>query len=297
MELRTLRYFLAVCEAGNMSRAARRLHVTQPTLSRQVADLERELGCELLVRHSRSIELTEEGRHLVNRATDIVALADLAKSECRIGSQTVAGEVRIACVETRGVETIVLCARRFREAYPQVRVRLHGGDATHAIERLERGLDDFAVLVGHPDIGRYEHVRLPEVDAWGVYLLADDPLARKEFVEPADLMENSLIVPEHAWDSDELSGWFGDRLVRVKIAASYTLGNHGLMLARAGIGPMLGLEGITAAGTDTGLEFRPLRPKVASHVDFAWRREQALTNAARLFANELGIYAKHVRLR
>lgn len=287
MELRTLRYFLAICEAGNMSRAAERLHVTQPTLSRQVAELERELGCELLVRHSRSVEPTEEGLHLLGRATDIVALADLTEEEYRSGHESIAGEVRIACGETRGMKSVALCVRRFRERYPHVRFCLHSGNAAYVLERLERGLDDFAVLIGYPGIGRYGHVRLPHTDAWGVYLAEGDPLARKEVVSPEDLVGRPLITSEQALDTNELSSWFGARLAEVELVSSYTLSYNGLMLAREGVGIMLGLEGMTATGPGTGLEFRPLWPSVVSHVDFAWRREQPLTNAARLFVEEL----------
>lgn len=287
MELRTLRYFLAVCEAGNMSRAAERLHVTQPTLSRQVAELERELGCELLVRHSRSVEPTEEGLHLLGRATDIVALADLTESEYKRSGEVVAGDVRIACGETRGMETVAVCAQHFRERHPQVHFRLHSGNAAYVLERLERGLDDFAVLIGYPALARYEHIRLPHTDAWGVYVPEGDPLTERETVSPADLVGLPLITSEQAAEHDELSGWFGDLLDKVEFASSYTLSYNGLMLTRAGAGPMLGLEKMTATGAGTGLEFRPLWPPVVSHVDVAWRRNQQLTNACRLFADEL----------
>jgi DNA-binding transcriptional LysR family regulator len=287
MELRTLRYFLAVCEAGSMSRAAERLHVTQPTLSRQVAELERELGCELLVRHSRSVEPTEEGLHLIGRATDIVALADLTEGEYKRAGEVVAGDVRIACGETHGMETLAQVARRFRARHPQVRFCLHSGNAAYVLERLERGLDDFAVLIGYPSLGRYEHVRLPHVDAWGVYVREDDPLAEKGAVLPADLVGVPLIASEQASEHDELSSWFGGYLREIEFASTYTLCYNGLMLTRAGMGPTLGLESLTATGPGTGLEFRPLTPPVVSHVDVCWRRNWRPTNACRLFADEL----------
>lgn len=136
-----------------MSRAPERLHVTQPTLSRQISDLERELGCALLVRHSRSVEPTEEGLHLMGRASDIVSLADLTESEYQERKGVVEGDIRIACGESNGMAVIADCVRDFRKAYPQVRFRLHSGNAEYVVERLERGLDDFAVLFDYPQIG------------------------------------------------------------------------------------------------------------------------------------------------
>lgn len=287
MELRTLRYYLAVCEAGSMSRAAERLHVTQPTLSRQISDLERGLGCALLVRRSRSVEPTEEGLHLMARASDIVSLADLTEGEFRDLGKVVAGDIRIACGESSGMSIVADVARGLRERHPRVRFCLHSGNAGYVVERLERGLDDFAVLLGYPGIGRYEHVRLQHTDAWGVYLPEGDPLAAKALLSPADLEGLPLIASEQALQTDELSTWFGGSLTSVTLAATYTLGYNGAVLARRGVGYMLGLENIAPSGAGSGLEFRPLWPPIVAHIDFAWRRDARLSNAAALYLEEV----------
>ena len=287
MELRTLRYYLAVCEAGSMSRAAERLHVTQPTLSRQISELERELGCALLIRHSRSVEPTEEGLHLMARASDIVSLADLTEDEYRDRGEVVAGDIRIACGESSGIALVASCAREFRIRYPQVRFCLHSGNADYVVERLERGLDDFAILFSYPGIERYEHMRLPHTDAWGIYLPEGDPLAAKEVISSEDLEGVPLIASEQALETDELSTWLGDSLARVKVAATYTLGYNALMFVREGAGSMLGFDSLAATGPGTGLEFRPLWPPIVAHVDFAWRRSQKLSRAAKLFLDDL----------
>ena len=287
MELRTLRYFLAVCEAGSMSRAAQRLHVTQPTLSRQISDLERELGCTLLVRRSRSVEPTEEGLHLMSRAADIVSLADLTEGEFRDRGTVVAGDIRIACGESSGIALIADVARDFRERYPQVRFRLHSGNAEYVVERLERGLDDFAILFSYPGIERYEHVRLPHTDAWVLYFPEGSPLADKEGISPTDLEGIPLIVSEQALETDELSSWFGDSLARVDLAATYTLGYNATVFARKGAGCMVGLDAMVPTGPGTGLDCRPLWPPIVARIDFAWRRGQKLSNAASLFLEEL----------
>lgn len=270
-----------------MSRAPERLHVTQPTLSRQISDLERELGCALLVRHSRSVEPTEEGLHLMGRASDIVSLADLTESEYQERKGVVEGDIRIACGESNGMAVIADCVRDFLKAHPQVRFRLHSGNAEYVVERLERGLDDFAVLFDYPQIGRYEHVRLPHAEEWGVYVPSGDPLACGESVSPQSLEGRSLIVSERSLEIDNLSSWFGDSLRRVEITATYTLGYNALVLAREGAGIMLGFRGLTATGPGTRLEFRPLRPRVTAYADFAWRRGQRLSNAASLFREQV----------
>ncbi|MBQ3338311.1 MAG: LysR family transcriptional regulator [Atopobiaceae bacterium] len=287
MELRTLRYYLAVCESGSMTRAAERLHVTQPTLSRQISDLERELDCELLVRHSRSVEPTEEGLHLMARAADIVSLADLTEAEYRNNGQVVAGDVRIACGESSGIAPIASCAREFRVRHPQVRFRLHSGNADYVVERLERGLDEFAILFSYPGVDRYEHVRLPHTDAWGIYLPESDPLAAKGAISPEDLDGLPLIVSEQALETDELSAWFGESLPHVELAATYTLAYNATVLVREGAGYMLGLDALAPTGPGTGLEFRPLWPPIVAYIDLAWRRGQKLSNAASLFLEEL----------
>lgn len=287
MELRTLRYYLAVCDAGSMSRAAQRLHVTQPTLSRQISDLERELGCTLLVRRSRSVEPTEEGLHLMSRAADIVSLADLTEGEYRDRGKVVAGDVRIACGESSGIAIVASTAREFRMRHPQVRFCLHSGNADYVVERLERGLDDFAVLFSYPGVERYEHVKLPHADAWGVYFPEGDPLAAKDSISPEDLEGLPLIASEQALETDELSAWFGGSLARAKVAATYTLGYNGLVFVREGAGYMLGLDALAPTGPGTGLEFRPLWPPIAARIDFAWRRGQQLSNAASRFLEDL----------
>lgn len=287
MELRTLRYYLAVCEAGSMSRAAERLHVTQPTLSRQISELERELGCDLLVRHSRSVEPTEEGLHLMARAADIVSLADLTQAEYRERGEMVAGDVRVACGESSGLAQVASCAREFRARHPQVRFRLHSGNADYVVERLERGLDDFAVLFSYPGIDRYEHVRLPHTDAWGVYLPEGDPLAEKAVLSASDLEGAPLIASEQALGTNELSAWFGESLPRVEVVATYTLGYNATVFVREGAGYMIGLDALIPTGAGTGLEFRPLWPPIVAHMDFAWKRGQRLSKAAGMFLEEL----------
>ncbi len=291
MELRTLRYFLAVCQEGTMSRAAEVLHVTQPALSRQIAALERELGTQLLERHSRSVTPTERGLYLRRRAEEIVGLADQTASDFARPDEIVAGDIRIGAGESQGVRVIAQAARAFRETYPGVRFHLHSANAIDLVERLERGVDDFAVLMNYANIERFAHLRLRPTDAWGVIMREDDPLAAQETVGPADLGGAPLIVPERLWEGDAPAGvfatWLGPHAEDLEVAATYNLNFNAAVFVREGAGRMIGYEGLNTTGPETGLAFRLLYPPAVAPIDLAWKRDVALPHAARLFLDEL----------
>lgn len=291
MELRTLRYFLAVCEHGTMSRAAEALHVTQPALSRQIAALERELGTPLLERHSRSVTPTERGLYLQRRAREIVGLADQTASDLVRGEDIVEGDVFIGAGESEGLRVIASHVRAFRERYPGVRFHLHSGNAPDLIERLEHGVDDFSVLMSYPDVDRYAHLRLSPTDAWGVLMRDDDPLVAHEAISPADLLDAPLVVPERHARGARLTGllatWFGKRAAEATVAATYNLAFNGALLAREGVGRMVSFDGLTTVGPGTGLESRLLFPPLVSVIDLAWKRDVALSHPARLFLDSL----------
>ena len=287
MELRTLRYFLAVCEYGTMSRAAETLHVTQPALSRQIAALERELGCTLLERHSRNVTPTEKGLYLQRRAREIVGLSDQTEADLQHRDDIVEGDIHIGAGESDGIRVIAARVRAFRARHPGVRFHVHSGNAPDLIERLERGLDDFSVLMSHPGIDRYAHIRLTPTDAWGILMRADDPLATHDTVGPADLAGKELILPERFAQGDEIGGlfatWLGDQTSRPHVAATVNLAFNGAVLVREGVGSMLTYEGLTPAGPGTDLEFRLLFPPLISVIDFAWKRDAPLGDAASRF--------------
>ncbi len=291
MELRTLRYFLAVCEYGTMSHAAEALHVTQPALSRQIAALERELGTPLLERHSRSVTPTEQGLYLRRRAQEIVGLADQTASELTHGANIVEGDIFIGAGESEGLRVIARHVRTFREQYPGVRFHLHSGNAPDLIERLEHGVDDFSVLMSYPDVDRYAHLRLDPTDAWGVLMRDDDPLIAREAVSPADLLDTTLVVPERHAKGDKLTGllatWFEERADEANIAATYNLAYNGALIVREGVGRMLTFDGLTTVGPGTGLEFRLLFPPLVSTIDLAWKRDVPLGDAAQRFLSHI----------
>lgn len=291
MELRALRYYLAVCECGTMSRAAEELHVTQPALSRQIAGLERELGCELLERRSRSVRPTEKGLYLRRRAQEIVGLADQTSADFSHGDDIVAGDIHIGAGESASMRLIARHVRAFRRRYPDVRFHLHSAVATDLVERLEHGLDDLAVLMSYPEDERCSHLRLPLSDAWGLVVREDDPLAEREVISPADLAEGPLIMPERSWTGERLAGplatWFGDDGEGVEVAATYNLSFNAALLVQEGVGRMLTLEGLTPTGPGSGLAFRLLYPPAVSIIDVVWKRTATPSRAVRLFLESL----------
>ncbi|MCH3942863.1 MAG: LysR family transcriptional regulator [Atopobiaceae bacterium] len=287
MELRVLRYYLAVCREGTMSAAAESLHVTQPTLSRQIADLERELGCELLERHSRSVTPTEQGIYLRRRAEELVGLADQTAADLAHGEDVVEGDVWIGAGESETMRSVAARIREFRELHPQVRFHIHSGDSADVVERLEHGSVDFAVLMSYPGIDRYDHVPLSPTDAWGVLMPEGDPLAEKDVISPIDLVGLPLIASEQAESAGTCAAWLGEHATSVDIVATYNLLFNAEMLVRERVGYALCLDRIATTGKGTGLEFRLLYPPAVTTIDFAWKRGQVFSAAPRAFLESL----------
>ena len=290
MELRVLRYFLAVAREQSISKAADALHVTQPTLSRQIMDLEDELGTPLLVRgrHTRRISLTDAGVRFYNYAAEIVQLSEKAKVELRGSSEQVEGDVYIGAGESDAVRLVARTARLLRESHPNVRYHLFSGNASIIAERMDNGILDFGIFIGSLPLEKYAYKTLPKGDRWGILAPADSPLAEKERVSPADLTGVPLFVSQQAMQGSELSGWFGPDFSRLHIAGTYNLIFNASFMAEEGMGCVLGLENIIRTETrDARLRFVPLEPPLVARVSIAWRKSGVSSRAARLFLDEI----------
>ena len=281
MELRNLRYFLMIAREGTISGAATALHVSQPSLSRQMQELERDLGVRLFERGSRRVTLTEPGMRLRRRAEEIVDLVGRTEDEFRLTADTLAGEVRVGGGETPAMGLLADVMAEFVDAFPLVRFSLFSGNAESVGERLDTGRLDFGVFVGHADLSRYEFLQLPARDRWGAFVREDDPLASLEHVTPADLAGRSLILSEQA--GREMGAWFRRDLEDLDVVATYNLLYNAALLARRGIGVVVSLEGIVETGEDSGLAFRPLEPPMSADIFVAWKRYQSFSPAAEAF--------------
>lgn len=283
VDLRVLQYFLAIAREGNITKAADFLHMTQPTLSRQIKELETSLGKQLLIRGNRRITLTDEGMLLRKRAEEIVALLEKTEGEITASDETVSGDVFIGGGETEGMRFIARTAKRLRESYPEINFHLFSGNEEDVTERLDKGLIDFALFVGQADLKKYDYFPLPGNDPWGLILRKDDPLAAKENVAPEDLEGVSLLCSRQAVLNNEMSGWLGRDFQTLKIVATYNLIYNASLMVEEGMGAALCIDGLINVFGRDELCFRPLEPRVAAGRVIAWKKYQVFSRAAEKF--------------
>ncbi|MCI8499382.1 MAG: LysR family transcriptional regulator [Clostridia bacterium] len=286
MELRVLKYFLAVAREQNITAAAESLHVTQPTLSKQLIDLEGELGSKLFERGKRKITLTEEGVFLRQRAQEIVDLADKTEAAFTASQETVTGDVYIGCGETQGMRSIIKIMKIMQEAHPDVRFHLYSGNDEDVSERLETGLVDFGLFVGSARLDKYDYIKLPVCDAWGLLMRKDDPLAARETIRPKDLERVPLLCSRQALSHNELSGWLGKDFTKLRIRSTHNLLFNASLMVEEGLGCALAIEGLINTA-ERNLVFRPFEPTVRAELIFARKKYRVLSKAAELFLQYL----------
>ena len=291
MDIRTMKYFIAVAQAGSITRAAQELHISQPALSRQMIELERELGCKLLDRSGRAAALTADGRLFLNRSKEIAGLFDKTTEEFRSGT-AIGGDIHIGCSETQAMQTVADAVARLSSTHPDVRVHLHSEDSDDVTEHLKHGLYDFGVMVGPARTESFHTLRLPRPDTWGVMVRDDDSLAQLERVRPEDLVETTLIVPEKEIAQHRLADWFGAMRPDLSAVATCNLLFNGSLLVRAGVGAVLCLGDIVSAHEGSGLAFVPLDPPLTSYVDLVWSRAHELSPAGRALLESVSALAE-----
>lgn len=289
MELRTLRYYLAVVREQSISRAAESLNITQPTLSRQMMELEKELGTSLLIRGGKNhgVTLTEDGLLLRRRAEEIVELADKTKGEFSWQDRELHGDISIGAGETDAMRLFAAAARIIQERYPQIHYHLFSGNAEEVSERLDKGLLDFGVMIGEADLSRYDFLPLPTGHKWGVLLRKDSPLAEKAVIRPEELANQRLILSQQSVRSNELSGWFGRSQESLDIVATYNLVFNASFLVEEGFGCAVTIDKLIRTGKDSPLCFRPLEPTLESRLNLVWKKYQVFSRAAELFLHQL----------
>ena len=283
MEIRVLKYFLAVAREQNISAAAQSLFLSQPTLSRQLKELEEELGKQLFIRGSRKITLTEEGLLLRKRAEEIVELLDKTEQELSRSDEQVSGEIYIGAGETDGLRLIAKAAKELQKQYPQITYRIISGDAVDITERLDKGLIDFALLLEPVDISKYSYLKFPVKDVWGVLMRRDCPLAQKKSISPKDLRDMPLIVSRQALDGSELTQWLKSDNEQLNIVSTYNLVYNASLMVDEGLGVALCLDKIINVSGDSSLCFRPLKPKLEVGMSLVWKKYQVFSKAAEKF--------------
>ena len=283
MELRVLRYFLAVAREENISRAARALHIAQPSLSRQLKELEEELGKTLFLRGRRRITLTEEGLFLRKRAEEIVGLVDKTTDALTLGEGPVAGSVYIGAGETQGMRLIARAAAELGKSCPEVRLHLVSGDRGDIAEQLDKGIIDFALFVGEVDSRRYEQMLLPQRDCWAALMRRDHPLAQKQAVLPGDLRGQPLLLSRQIRDGSPFLGWMGCTLSQLNVVSTHNLIYNASLMVEEGLGVAVTLEGLINTTGQSQLCCRPLSPRLEAKLFLAWKRWQSFSPAAARF--------------
>ena len=289
MEFRLLEYFLAVAREQNITAAAESLHISQPALSTQLKNMEKEFGKQLLIRGvkgSRKVILTEEGMILRKRAEEMLSLMKRTEEEITGSNETIAGNVFIGTGETEIVRLFAKVAKKLQKEYPGIRYNISSGNAEHVLEYLDKGLIDFGLLITKIDPQKYEAIPVPIKDTWGVLMRKDSPLAKKEAICPEDLWDKPLIVSHQKGDDVYLNQWLQREESELHIVATYNLLFNASLLVDEGLGYALCFDKlINTQGSN--LCFRPLYPQLEAPGFIVWKKYQVFSKAANIFLRYL----------
>ncbi len=295
MEIRVLKYFLTVAEIGNITKAANSMHLTQPTLSRQLQDLEKELGQKLFVRGNHSVSLTAEGMVLRKRAQEIIDLVEKTEHEFSVIKDEISGDIYIGAGETKSIRLISDIMFSLKKDYPKIKFHIVSGDSEDLSEKLDKGLLDFCIFIQPFDVEKYpqkyDYINLGEKDVWGILLRKDDPLAEKRCININDLRDLPILISRQAikktFENNPILKWFGKDFDNLNIAGTYNLIYNAAIMTENKIGYTLGLDRLIKDTVDSSLCFRPLKPKLEVEVNIAWKKNQLFSKPAKLFLDEL----------
>lgn len=290
MEIQVLRNFLAVAREGNITNAANHIHIAQPSLSRQIKNLEKELGQQLFVRGSHSVSLTPEGMILRKRAEDVIAMVDKIEDEFYTMGDSVSGDIHIGAGETYVFRHIVDILKNLQKDYPNIHYHLYSGNAAEVTERLDKGLLDFGLLMQPADITKYDYFNLPEKDVWGVVMRKDSVLAEKEMIRCQDLKGLPLICSRQsiqAMEKNTFVEWFDGKLEQMNIIATFSLVYNAALMVQQGLGYMITVDNLVNTAVNPDLCFRPLSPKLEAGLTIVWKKYQYFSSAADLFLERL----------
>lgn len=287
MELRVLRYFIAAAREESITGAAESLHVTQPTLSRQLMELEEELGKKLFIRGSRKLTLTDEGILLRKRAEEIIELVEKTETEIIISDEIINGDIYIGGGETDAMRIIAQTAKKLQKEYPNIRYHIFSGNADEVTEQLDKGLLDFGILIEPTDIKKYEYIKLPATDIWGLLMRKDSPLASCDTIKPENLLNIPLLCSRQSMVGKEISEWTGLDSDKLNIVTTYNLVYNASLMVEEGIGYALSLDKLVNTTGNSVLCFKPLEPKLEVGLNIVRKKSQIFSKAAKKFLERL----------
>ena len=291
MELRVLNYFLVIAREESFTKAAQQLHITQPTLSRQIAQLEEELGVDLFVRSNHNIILTEDGMILKRRAQEILSLADKTKRDFLHKDENLEGVISIGSGEFLSTRCLTDCIAQFRRKHPLVRYEFYSGNAGNIRDQIERGLLDIGLMSEPIDIRKYEFISMPIKEEWGAFVREDSPLIDKDFIAPQDLVDIPLILPLGDFAESHIGKWFGEYISQIDVIAKGNLLYNEAMMAQSNIGAVIGIR---LKSNYDRLRFIPLNPSLKIDTALAWKKEQIFSVATTAFIDFSKQYLKGI---
>lgn len=286
MEIRVLEYFLAVAREQSFSKAANTLHLTQPTLSRQLKDLEEELGKQLFIRSSKKLSLTDDGMILRKRAEEIIELVRKTESEINNNDEQLSGDIYIGAGETDAVRILAKCFKPMISEHPDLHLHIESGDGIDVLYKLDKGLVDLALILGSIDTSKYDYINLPVYDTWGVLMRKDSALAEKEYITVDDLADEPLIISRQALNKKEINKWFDNKTDNLNIIATYNLAYNASLMAEENLGYVLTLDKLINTA-DSDLKFTPLYPQTTIDIKLVWKKYQINSKAVERFVKEI----------
>lgn len=286
MEIRVLRYFMEIAREENMTRAAEKLNISQPSLSKEIKKLEEELGHSLFIRTNKNMRLNDEGMLLRKRASDILAMVDKTTEEFSQIDSITGGEIRIGCAESIQIKYLARVIKSFKEKYPDFIFHIFSGDTEPVAERLDRGLIDLAVIVEPPNLSKYNYLPVPENDKWGVVMRRDSHLAEKSALTFDDLYGLPLFTSEQSTRVD-FPRWCGENFEKLNIAGTFNLSFNGSIFVKEGLGYLLTFEYLIDTSKESGLCFRPIVPPLETKMYIIWKKYQVFSPVAELFLKSL----------
>lgn len=291
MEIRVLKYFLTTIREGNITKAAKYLNLTQPNLSRQINMLERDIGHKLFERKHNNIILTPEGILLKKRAEEIINMVDKTRAEFNFTDKVIAGDIFIGAGETWAMSLVASVMKDVQNDYPHIRYNIYSGNFQDITEKLDKGLLDFGLLIDPADLSKYDYLKIPLKDTWGLAMRKDSPLSNKKNITKRDLLNIPLIISRQVIETEiednDFSRWFSDTFDNLNITATYNLIYNALIMVSEGMGYALCLDKLIDNMYHKNISFIPLKPKLESSINIVWKKNQEFSRASKIFLDRL----------
>lgn len=291
MEIRVLKYFLTTIREGNITKAAKYLNLTQPNLSRQINMLERDIGHKLFERKHNNIILTPEGILLKKRAEEIINMVDKTRAEFNFTDKVIAGDIFIGAGETWAMSLVASVMKDVQSDYPHIRYNIYSGNFQDITEKLDKGLLDFGLLIDPADLSKYDYLKIPLKDTWGLAMRKDSPLSNKKNITKKDLLNIPLIISRQVIETEiednDFSRWFSDTFDNLNITATYNLIYNALIMVSEGMGYALCLDKLIDNMYHQNICFIPLKPKLKSGINIVWKKNQEFSRASKIFLDRL----------